>query len=317
MSTAAETQDGFAAIAGPCHSPVAEALSPLITAIEARHGTAVSGIIFYGSCLRSGRIHDGLVDLYVVVDNYRAAHDRPISALANRLVPPNVYYLEADGAQGLLRCKYAVIDEAELARGCTTALLSSIWGRFAQPVAIVTTRDADTRTRFRAHLGRAVATLLDECLPALSDTARAPAEAFAEALALSYSGELRTEDSRRSTTVIDTDRAEYARRLHAARGHLAFDTEIDSTGRFRCYPSMAQKRRAARRWRIRRPLGRALSVARLSKACFTFGNAVDYGAWKLARHTGVEIEVTDRLRRHPLIYGWPVLWRLYRRGLLR
>ena len=135
----------LAALAGPCRFDDAEALAPLITAIKARHGASVLGVIFYGSCLRSADIRNGLVDFYVIVDHYRRAHDSLLSAAANRLVPPNVYYLEAaDSAPNTgadkpsrLRCKYAVISEAELAYGCRDALTSGLWGRLAQPVAIV------------------------------------------------------------------------------------------------------------------------------------------------------------------------------------
>jgi hypothetical protein len=68
---------------------------------------------------------------------------------------------------------------------------------------------------------------------------------------------------------------------------------------------------------LRRWQGPLLSVLRWIKAAFTFAGGVDYAAWKIERHTGVRIEVTDRLRRRPLIYGWAVLWRLWRSGALR
>ena len=45
----------------------------LIDEILVRHGEAARAILFYGSCLRSGDDLDGLVDLYLLVDNYRAA----------------------------------------------------------------------------------------------------------------------------------------------------------------------------------------------------------------------------------------------------
>ena len=49
------------------------AVQVLIDEILARHGRAVQGILFYGSCLRSGDDLDGLVDLYLLVDSYRSA----------------------------------------------------------------------------------------------------------------------------------------------------------------------------------------------------------------------------------------------------
>ena len=70
-------------------------------------------------------------------------------------------------------------------------------------------------------------------------------------------------------------------------------------------------------WMLRRLQGKFLSLFRLMKAAFTFQGGVDYLVWKLERHTGVPIEVTPKVRRHPLIYGWGMMWRLYRRGVFR
>jgi len=47
------------------------------------------------------------------------------------------------------------------------------------------------------------------------------------------------------------------------------------------------------------------------------GDWLPYAIWKLNRHTGVRIEPTDRQRRHPLVYGWPVILRLLRQQKLR
>lgn len=308
-------------IAGPCTSSQSVALEPLIERIGSRFGRALVGIIYYGSCLRSGNPYDGLVDFYVVVDSYRHAHASTIAAAANKLVPPNVYYLEAPasktgGESNRLRCKYAVITESDLTHGVRSGFLSGLWGRFAQPVAIVASRNTAARDRLRACCGQAVITLLDRTLPALQSPASA-AEAYEQALALSYGSELRTERQDRSTTLVDHDGAEYARRLHAAIPSLAFPVTMAKDGCLTWAPSARQHQRAVRRWQLMQPAGHAVSVLRLSKACFTFGNAVDYGAWKIERHTGIHVEVTPRLRRYPLIFGWPVLWRLYRRGALR
>jgi hypothetical protein len=37
----------------------------------------------------------------------------------------------------------------------------------------------------------------------------------------------------------------------------------------------------------------------------------------MERHSGVRVEATPWQRRHPLIGGWLVAWRLYRRGAFR
>jgi hypothetical protein len=55
---------------------------------------------------------------------------------------------------------------------------------------------------------------------------------------------------------------------------------------------------------------------RLSKAAFTFRDCVDYAAWKIERHTGIRIEVTPTLQRHPILFSFRVLWQLIKRDVL-
>ena len=64
--------------------------------------------------------------------------------------------------------------------------------------------------------------------------------------------------------------------------------------------------------RLRRPAAKALAFVQLLKSAFTFGDWLPYALWKLERHTGHRVELTERQRRHPLIFGWPVLLRLLR-----
>ena len=77
------------------------------------------------------------------------------------------------------------------------------------------------------------------------------------------------------------------------------------------------RRRSRLAWSARRVQGKTLSALRLAKSAFTFQGGVDYLLWKLERHSGVRVEASERERRHPLIYGWGLAWRLYRRGAFR
>ncbi len=304
------------AIAGPCETDQVNALKPLIDAVRRRHRHAVRAVVYYGSCLRSGDPTSGLVDFYVIVDRYRAAHASRVSAAANQLLPPNVYYLECDTGVAMLRCKYAVITLDDLQRGVKHGRLSSLWGRFAQPVAIAHAANDEIREALRACCGQAVITLLDASLPALQPP-MLPAEAFGAALALSYGGELRTEGGDRGLRIAEQDRPEYARRLHAARGHLTFDIDQCPDGRIAWRPSAAQCRSARRAWRLRarpavlfRSCGWPRPVSRsITRSTTRPGSSNGTPAWPSRSR--------PRLRRHPLIYAWPVLWRLYRDGTLR
>ena len=52
--------------------PPSAALDTLVETLRNRHGDSIAAVLFYGSCLRSGDLLDGIVDLYLIVDNYRA-----------------------------------------------------------------------------------------------------------------------------------------------------------------------------------------------------------------------------------------------------
>ena len=53
------------------------------------------------------------------------------------------------------------------------------------------------------------------------------------------------------------------------------------------------------------------------KATTTFANGVDYIAWKIERHTGEQLVVSDKLRKYPLIFCWPLLFKFYKQGKIR
>ena len=101
-------------------------LNALIDEILGRHGEAAQAILFYGSCLRSGDDLDGLVDLYLLVDDYRSAYKSRLQASLNVLLPPNVYYLEKKIDGHVVRTKYAVLSLADFQKG-TCMLVSFVF----------------------------------------------------------------------------------------------------------------------------------------------------------------------------------------------
>jgi hypothetical protein len=91
--------------------PVDPAVAAIAAAARAAHGdAAVAAVLFYGSCLRDGYREGLLVDLYVLIDAYPSVHCSPLMQFLNRLIPPNVYYLEtAVHGGGTVRAKYALV----------------------------------------------------------------------------------------------------------------------------------------------------------------------------------------------------------------
>jgi hypothetical protein len=261
-------------------------------AIAARHGAASRALLFYGSCLREKRLKGRMLDFYLILSSYRTAYGKRWLALANRLIPPNVFYLEHDG----LAAKYAVLSERDFDRLCGPQTSNvSVWARFAQPARLAWAADEKARERAIAAVSRAAPTLL---AAAGAQAEEDPLAMWRRAFALTYSAELRAERTSRASSVVDLDPDRY-RRFTA--------------------PALAAARTMRQRgsWPRRRIEGKALSVIRLAKASLTFAGGADYIAWKINRHAGTDIRLSAWQRRHPLLAGISLLPRLLKSGAVR
>lgn len=298
-------------------------LQALLAALQTRFGDSLKAVVLYGSCLRSADLFDGLVDLYVLVDDYTRAEPRFRRRLGVRLLPPNVYYLEAPVDSRTVRSKYAVLSLDALDRGTGPRRFESyFWGRFAQPVRVIYSRSPEVHARLQADFLQAAETLLRRALPALPREGTLD-ELWAGALALSYATELRTERRGRAGELAGHGQAFYTDISRALAERLSDCLTLlppaadGAAWRYRSHASATARRLAPWQWRLRRVQGKSLSVARLVKGLFTFEGGLDYLAWKLTRHSGRTVEVPDRVRRRPLLHVWAWGWQLYRRGVFR
>ncbi|VAW76806.1 FIG00687856: Predicted nucleotidyltransferases [hydrothermal vent metagenome] len=300
--------------------PQHPALQSLVSALRARYGENVVAVLFYGSCLRSGDPYDGLVDLYLIVDRYREANSSLARAMWNGLLPPNVFYTEVAHEAQTVRCKYAVLTLTDLQRGTSRRWFHSyLWGRFCQPVAIAWHRDTDSRQQISHCLLQAVTTFLQRALPALSPEGNM-LSLWRDGLTLSYRTELRPESANRAGELVAANLSYYETVTGYAATTLAPDFRLEPSAtdlRYRTSHPAPKRFVAKLAWKLRSLQGKLLSVARLLKALFTFDGGLDYIAWKLERHSGVSVEIPDRVRRWPLIFIWGMFWDLYRRGAFR
>lgn len=290
-------------------------VTPLIERLRMRHGEAVAAVLMYGSCLRGGDPFDGLVDLYVLVDDYTRVYPSRWLIFANRLLPPNVFYLETEVEGRILRAKYALLSGRDFARGMRW-FHSYLWGRFAQPCRLLYRRDPETAAWIAGCLLEAMRTFARRTVPVGPECFR-PDELWHRGLALSYLAELRTERAEvRAGELYAWAAGFYQLLTLPLLRELPWSLKVES-GRV-CLTIPRRVRVFSRlAWLVRILWGKLLSLLRLIKAAFTFQGGVDYLIWKLERHTGRRIELPDQVRRHPLIHGWGMLWRLYRQGVFR
>lgn len=272
--------------------PVEPRVTAMAEAIGAKHGAASSAVLFYGSCLRQKKLDGLMLDFYLIVSSYRSAYGKRWLAVANKLVPPNVFYFEHDG----LAAKYAVLSEADFHRlnGPETRNVS-VWARFAQPARLVWFADDSARDRAIDAVCRAAPTLL---AAAGLRSGEKPLDRWRRAFALTYSAELRAERKGKEASIVDQDRDRYVRFTEPA-------------------VEAAKRIRPRGGWRRRRIEGKALSVLRLVKASATFAGGADYIAWKINRHARTNIVLKPWQQRHPMLAAISLLPRLLRAGAIR
>lgn len=300
--------------------PVPTGIEALRAEIMARHGQATVAVLFYGSCFRKGDAFDGLVDLYVLVDNYRSAYRRRLHAVFNKLLPPNVYYLEVSYNGKTLRAKYTVISVADFQRGTSPDWFHSyIWGRFAQPTGILYVRNDRAAEVVHAALAQSVVTFMTRALPLVPEQFDAR-DVWHLGLLYSYRSELRAERPEKLVRLFDAAPQHYEQMTAAALGLIPYQIDrLTDAEPLRYQANISPRKRLGNRWawRLRFVQGKILSVLRLLKALFTFKGGIDYVLWKIERHSGVAIEIAPRLRRLPVVGIFVIFWKLYRRGAFR
>lgn len=293
-----------ALIAAELAEPVDPRVVAMAEAIAADHGEAAKAVIFYGSCLREDQLDGLMLDFYLIVDDYARAYEKNWLAKANSLIPPNVFHFQHEG----LVAKYAVLDAADLQRECSLNARSvSVWARFAQPVRLVWQADDGAGDLVTDAISDAPVTLFAMTLPMLEPKPTDPNRVWSEGFKLTYGAELRAERKGRGGSIIDSDPKRYA--LVGAASWAAV--------RERGLIADMTAKRMARRWKQLQRKGKALSVVRLAKASATFNGGAEYIAWKINRHAGTDIELTEFQKKHPLWAAISLLPRLLRSGAIR
>jgi hypothetical protein len=284
--------------------------------VHKRFPAGVAAIVGYGSWYAPGlRKPASFPDVYVVVDDYARIYEHALPVWWNRFLPPNVYYVWTEGeGRHALRGKYNVISQADLARECGTRLRDVYnAGRLTKLVWLAWTRDDAMRTALIGHLLDAHAVLAAVALPGLPE--RFSRRDFSlELLALSYRGEARLEGWERVRVLYEAHREHYEA-AHA----ILLDAFAEATGLIEIGADGVIRRVADPAWRTAAHAARHLvrrsrrrGYLRWPRIVLTEPNLLDLAVNEAERKAGVQIRVTPRLRRHPLLYGLPEFLRVLR-----
>jgi hypothetical protein len=279
------------ALTSPCPAPA----FAIADALARRHPD--SAIFLYGSGISvsaAEKATDILFDYYVVAPDYASAISNVAERIAASAIPPNVYYFEVETPEGRLRSKYALLSVEAFERLVSKRTFHSyFWARFAQPCRLVVCPEA-LRPRMIAAVRSAIETFLRNS-QGLADDPQDWRAVWLKGMNASYRAELRAEAS---------DRAERLIASYGAWPERAAALALD--------PRAQRSWKAAAAWRLRALFGAGLSALRLLKATTTFKGGIDYIAWKVKRHAGVDVAVRPWERRHPFISAPIVAARYYR-----
>lgn len=258
-------------------------------------------VLFYGSNLRTGGL-DGVLDFYVLTPGP-----------PERGFWPTVSYREAMVNGVLLRAKIATMRLSTFTRAAEGRTFdTTIWARFAQPSALLWTRDAAARRDVIAAVGAAAVTAA-RYAAVLAPACGEAADFWRALFASTYAAELRVDRSGRHEQIVARDQTYYAGLLPLAwaAGGVPFQRQAE---RFRTALAPADRRRLRAGWTARRLAGKPLNIARLIRATTTFEGAARYGVWKIERHTGVRIPLTPWRERHPVLAAPGALWQVWRQA---
>jgi hypothetical protein len=248
-------------------------------------------ILAYGSCLRGVAVSDTLMDFYVLTEKLGDVSRNVVSRIACALVPPNVYYAEVNGN---LRSKYAVLPLSVFAQWTTPQTGNPyFWARFSQPSALLYARDDKTKADVVTAIASAVQTGFANARSLTSS--QEAAAIWTAGFNATYATEFRSEKAGRAAQIVATSPEYYEQAAML----------------------MASSKPLFANQSLRRLAGKLWSAMRLVKAAFTFQGGADYIVWKIERHSGEKIVLTDWQKRHPIIAGLMLLGPLLRSGAVR
>jgi predicted nucleotidyltransferase len=307
----------FSLIETQSSKPPPDGVLSLRDELLSRYGRAVQAIVFYGSCLRTMEDRDGIVDLYVLVDRYSSAYDGQLKPILNKVLPPNVFYMEVPYKDRKVRSKYAVISMQGFRRGASTAWFHSyIWGRFCQPSTLVFSLNESVAMEVKRALVQAALTFMTRSLPQIPELFSAR-DLWQRGLLLSYRSELRTERPAKIKALYEASSDHYERLTRCGLSFLPFSTSLESPNSYKARISRAVRFWSRMMWAVRGVQGKILSALRLLKGLLTFEGGPEYIQWKIERHSGIRVTVSPRLKHHPVLSSLVLVWRLYRKGGFR
>ena len=279
-------------------------------------GPSTAAIIHYGShAQRSDARPESAHDFFVIVDRYLDAYRSlaaaigtsysPLTAaILSHMLPPNVVSVNASVDAHTVRAKCAVLSLAELTRACSARARDHFTqGRLFQHVQLAWSRDPVSRSAVVDALLLARARTFEWGRAYLPE--RFDAQTYCRVLLeTSFRAEIRPEGPERIAALFEAQRGTLLRvydtllrRLTEER-ILVWDGKVYSESH---PPSSLYRLRVATYFRW----SKIRATVRWLKYIALYDNWLEYILHKIARRSGMSLELTPRERRWPLVFLWP------------
>lgn len=280
----------------------------------------IDAIILYGSCVneKTKKI-TSYPDFYLLVPSYKGVFMKRkiLNQILARILPPSSFFLLKENPHGPhLKAKYNIIKTEKFLREISDSP-SDFYnlGRFGKKTIVLYFKDNSVKEKLLSALEKCFKLNVKYACGLLEGkyTLR---EIILHILSTSYSADYRVE---RDTKVFELFEAErdfycyiYSRSLDELRekGEIKFSKE----GEFYFFENNFFKRLFYRFFII---WGKIRSVLRWPKGILTFENYVDYLIDKIERAKGIRIELNEREKKFPLIFGWKYFFRLKKQGMIK
>ncbi|MFV0416316.1 MAG: hypothetical protein ACK5NG_08100 [Chthoniobacterales bacterium] len=277
----------------------------------------IAAILFYGSGLRNHTPDDEIVyDFYLLVERFCDYKPNLPLAIGGRLVPPNVYFFEETFEGAPQRCKVAVLRIDQFCKAATRqSFTPHIWARFCQPCRIAFTNSDSARQTLIRSIADCVLTFHEETLHLINSCS--VTEFWEVGLRSTYADEIRSEKQNRARLIFETNAESCTEKSRLAIPQLNSIGEFTNNNTIYSKIPGFRKSLYVLKRRFSRPFKKGVILLRLIKATFTFQGNIDYARWKIERHSGVKVEISEFHRRHPILGGLALFLRVTKRGGIR
>lgn len=257
----------------------------------------ILGILFYGSCLRTGTFKDNVADFYIIMSEL--PDKRSIKGLLGYLLPPNVYYIEVPFKDSTLRAKYGLFTLHQFRKmSSINAFQPYLWARLVQPMQLVYVKNNYIKEEIVTSIINASTTMLFNTLPVIKSpfTVR---ELWIEAFTLTYKSEIRPEKGSHILGIYEINKDYLENITEAILEILPYPIRHQEDGEDRYLVYISPRLRILKKitWWMRIINGKFMSALRLIKSLLTFKNALQYGYYKLSKHI-TDVKVPFIIRKN-------------------